>query len=273
MINSSIHLEFQAWLEQTIQNQAIQRPQPHIYQHIANCDHCRGMVILAAQSYPQLFPNPSAYTCDQACDDLPSLIDDEQSQAHQAIQRFPELWWHLLACDACAELYAQLRIALEAERSNTLTAPKIFMSTQQASMPATLATQLLQASDSNYRLTFAREFLNQALQIAPQLSQRRYRSNVDTHEQIKILEDNPDLQIGTVSYHFKVWIKTSIDSWSLVASLEPALAGWLTIQLGAHNYRQKFDYQGISTLNQLPNDQLLSNDGPALTLAIDPLID
>ncbi|MFD3164111.1 hypothetical protein [Herpetosiphon sp. NSE202] len=267
MINSSIHQELQLWLEHVIQEQAIHQPQAQLYQHIATCDHCRGMTILVTQTYPQLFPSPEAWSCDDACDELELFIETERVDAHQAVHEFPAVWWHLLSCEECAALYTSLRIVDHAEALGALATPPLF-SANQPSMPATLAGQLMQAASPTYSITFEREFLNRALQISQQPTMRRYRS--EHAETVKILEDNPQLQLGDVQYHFTVLLKIGQVGWSLVATLEPQFTGWLTVQLGQQQYRQQFDQAGSASLNKLAPDHLLLIDGPDLNITLDP---
>ncbi|XSG77317.1 hypothetical protein ACP8Y2_09950 [Herpetosiphon llansteffanensis] len=269
MINSSIHRELQLWLEHVVQDEAIHLPQAQLYQHIATCDHCRGIMLLVAQTHPQLFPSPAAWSCDDACDELDLFIERERADPHQAVHKFPALWWHLLSCEDCAELYTMLQIVHTAEALGALATPQLF-SANQASMPATLAGHLLQAALPKYSVTFEREFLNRALQISQQPTLRRYRAGRDTHETVKIVEDNPQLQIGDVHYHFTVLLKIGRARWSLVATLEPQFAGWLTVQLGQQHYRQQFDQTGSVSLNNLAPDHLLLIDGPDLSITLEP---
>jgi hypothetical protein len=74
--------------------------------HVASCALCRGgFVTLAAQVVAS--PTISCAACQI---NLAEFIDLEREDDVLAAQTYPGIWWHLLVCLDCAEVYAAVRL-------------------------------------------------------------------------------------------------------------------------------------------------------------------
>ena len=68
--------------------------------HLNRCSTCRGRVRRLLTDLAG--GTVSTQTCDDALDDLPALIDLEQSDGTLAAARLlPTVWWHRLTCTEC----------------------------------------------------------------------------------------------------------------------------------------------------------------------------
>ncbi len=66
---------------------------------------------------------PASIVCSECEHDLDAFIDwEERYDLAAAAQRYPQIWWHVLNCGACAEVYAGVHALLRAEATGKLMA-------------------------------------------------------------------------------------------------------------------------------------------------------
>jgi hypothetical protein len=80
-------------------------PPPDVVMHVASCALCRGALLTLTA---QRVASPSI-SCDTCQADLAQFIDLEREDELRAAQTYPAIWWHLLLCWDCAEVYAAVR--------------------------------------------------------------------------------------------------------------------------------------------------------------------
>lgn len=83
-----------------------------IMDHISGCASCQAALVLVAGSQIGMAESISCNTC---LEDLPAYIDQERASPSQASRLYPSVWWHLLICRGCAEVYGNTLDCLQGE--------------------------------------------------------------------------------------------------------------------------------------------------------------
>src|SRR5438093_847480 len=96
--------EVRSFLQEAIQSKNPALPSPPWIAHIAGCALCRGALALLTAAVVERPAIPDPTNCAVCQEHLASYIDQEaDTGVHAALQAYPQVWWHLWVCPACAE--------------------------------------------------------------------------------------------------------------------------------------------------------------------------
>jgi hypothetical protein len=97
---------------------------PNLVDHAATCATCSAVLATVAGTVLGRSAPPAPIACVDCEHDLDAYIDwEERSGSAAAARRYPQLWWHLLTCSECAEVYAGVHALLGAEATGDLALP------------------------------------------------------------------------------------------------------------------------------------------------------
>lgn len=237
-------------LQQAFRTNQSVGPEPALSAHIAECEVCRGSMLLIMT---ELFGLPIASSetpCDRCLDDLPAFVEREMAgDPREAARAYPHVWLHLWTCAECAETYDLTRLLLVAEQRGKLT----------AFSPARLIRALSPRFLHLLRLT--RQFLNQALPIQAPFAVARGEFEGPT-----ALSEG---DVGAGRY-ITLSVQEQPDrNWIIQVVVTPQIKGWLVLTLGERLLRARFDEQGVATVVNVPAALLTSSNGPDLEVGID----
>jgi hypothetical protein len=237
--------EVRSFLQEAIQSKNPAPPLPPLIPHIAGCMLCRGaLALLTAAVIDRLTP-PGPTTCAVCQEHLAAYIDQEADAGiHAALQAYPQVWWHLWVCRACAETYQFTRTLLDTERVGILEplpTPHPALRAQSQRLPI-------------IRLT--RAFL--ALAFCTQPS--RARGVVEADDSNMVLFDTE-----SSGHRVQMWVVQPTDrAWSITVATTPPIAARFTIALGELHFRARFDAHGVAIISDIPAAALQSTEGPDL---------
>ncbi len=83
--------------------------------HLSECPLCRASILLMFRA-SDMAPAPQSISCDECLEDLPAYIDLKDTDAAEAAQTYPGVWWHLWICPDCSETYSLTRMLLDSHK-------------------------------------------------------------------------------------------------------------------------------------------------------------
>jgi hypothetical protein len=96
------------WLGRNAQSDH-QEPPDELVLHTSACVHCRGVLLTLLLDRVASPPPIDERHCEEVADRLPEFVDYEQIYgSDKAIQAYPDIWWNILVCPDCHELYQAL---------------------------------------------------------------------------------------------------------------------------------------------------------------------
>lgn len=96
--------------------------------HVASCAVCQGAVALVIIVQTGIRPEPMTCRACQAL--LPTFAEITRDDRQEARSTMPSVWWHLLCCAECAEVFQMMQRVLYAERQGPLMSPLTCGSTE-----------------------------------------------------------------------------------------------------------------------------------------------
>ncbi len=205
------------------------------------------LAAVAAELGGALTP-PDELTCDACQDSLDAYIDCERRHGHAvALQRYPQIWWHLWGCVDCAEVYHMTNALLEAQDQHEL-------------MPIPLAPPPAARRLRLPTLNLPRAFLHSV--FGPQLALGTAWGGVD--DGMLVAEEERD------GYHIAVSVQQrGAAHWSIGVAVAPPVAGWAAISFGELRFRAPFDQDGRAMITTVPVELLADRAGPAMLVTIE----
>lgn len=238
------------WAHQVVHDQRFKLfDTDQIFQHVAGCDECRGVLITCSLLEPTLFPIYKPISCADCQSKLAAFVDAAELAPGSEIAIYPEVWWHLLSCQDCADEYVALRAFAMSD------AAAVAAEVVDSQAAARVARRVAQ-------LTLKREFLRTAL--PPFLTARPtvYRGgHVEEH---LLTREN-------VAPGFQAIVgvrQESAEYWSVIISIVPPVAGVVVLKLGDLVQQATLDALGNATVSAVPAAILLTADGPDIEIGI-----
>lgn len=221
-------------------------PPPALSAHVASCRRCRGALVAVLAARYAVPPPTEAPTC-AVMDELPAYLDLERTAgAATAAARFPQVWWHLWICPACAEEARLTRALLAAEEVGLLAAVPVGAAPSPARWPG---------------LSLPRGFLHSA--FAPQVALGAAWGEGD--ELTLIAEEREG------AYRVALYAHTGgSDSWALSVVVYPPVRARAVLRFGDDEFRAPFDWSGTATVAAVPATLLTGRGGPPLEVSIEP---
>lgn len=239
----------QGWLRQRDPSTLHALPPPELVAHVAGCAACRGLLAALAADLLRVPAAPSELQCADCQARLDVYIDCERRHGvAAAIQRYPDIWWHLWTCADCAEVY-QLTHAL-ADAGEQVVIP---ISTAAVPKPHTSRARLP-------KLQLARAFLHSV--FAPQAALGGAWSGGE--DELLFAEE----QLG--EYQIALHVRQRGASWGIGITITPPLAGSVVISFGELHFQAPFDQHGQAVIANIPQELLADRDGPDLLMTIEP---
>lgn len=217
---------------------------PTLLVHIASCAACRGALKLLMAEMTGVPALQLEIDHDSCQEGLAAYIDlEDRTGAEAATRTHPQIAWHLLTCEMCAETYQLTRALLEAERSGTVAPPP----------PLTSANTARRSLFATMRL--ARSFLHQALPIpSPLLGMGRG----DEDSEAVLFET------GVNGYRISLSVARQADTrWSIIVTVHPQIDGWLALSLDGQTQYVPLS-SGTAIVRDIPTSSLAAPVGPDL---------
>lgn len=218
-------------------------PAPELVAHSLTCPACRGLIATAAAAIVERIPpRIDCVACEQ---DLDAFIDvEERAGAPAAARRYPQIWWHLLTCAECADVYAGVHALLHAEATGALSAP-----------PLTPVHEV-------FRL--ARSYLHAAL--APQVA-LGVGWGAEDAQQLAADRIGP-YEVALAAY------PTDDTTVTFLVQIEPPASGTITLRLNPLVVRAAFGADGTALVPDVPIALLAAaTDDVSVDLELDELFD
>jgi hypothetical protein len=245
------------WLRQSEPATLPAHPPSELVAHIASCPACRGLLAAGAADLLGVPAARGDLPCDQCQDVLDEYIDCERRQGVAvAVQRYPDVWWHLWTCLDCAEVYDLTNALVDAEEQVGLPIPAA-VAPEQPAWHARLPTPPL----VGIRLQLPRAFLHSV--FAPQAALGGAWSGGE-HESLFAEEQLEE-------YHIALHVRQRSGTfWAIGIAVTPPLAGWAVLSFGELRFRAPFDQHGQATIAEIPLALLTDRAGPDLLMTIEP---
>ena len=248
-MNDLVCADVRQWLQQAVLPKDLLPLDPALCAHIETCPLCRGALAVLAVEALDLPAAPGEIDCRRCEEDLAAFIEQEAEEGSAAaIRTYPQVWWHLWACEVCAETYRITR-SLLAERPGASVVP---------SMPATLFGQ---ARPRQPVLKLPRSFLHRSL--AGSIPATGTARGIAGFRNVLAEEESAD-------QHLILSVQRQADGeWRVDVSVKPPPVGWLVLMTGATHFRARFDDQGEAVVQDVPFALLTAPDGPDLDVDIE----
>lgn len=239
------------WAHQVVHDQRFKSFDiDQIFQHVAGCDECRGALITCSLLEPALFPMYTPISCADCQSKLAAFVDAAELAPGSEIAIYPEVWWHLISCQDCADEYVALRT---------------FVRTEDAGVAAEEVDSHAAAARAARRIAWLRlprEFLRNAL--PPFLPSRPTVYRGGHIEEHLLAREN-------VAPGFQALVSVRQESpeyWSVIINIIPPLAGVVVLKLGDLVQQATLDASGNAVVSAVPAALLLTADGPDIEVAI-----
>jgi hypothetical protein len=223
------------------------RPQPTLKQaqHLAHCHDCQALRRYLYQMLLAGIDQPTT-SCAACQDDLAAYVDRSLDLgARVAAEAYPDLWWHLWSCPACAEVFTYTAALATAERQHALHAlPLAYVHAPQRRVIGRLAL----APGVVSRILQTRELLGRA-----------YGGEDDL-----VLNE---VESDGYSFHLSLQ-REPAGTWEIRVGVIPPVVGLAVIRVGTTVFQAPFDPVGIAHVTRVPN--ILFRDGqPAINVTIE----
>lgn len=208
---------------------------PTLYLHLAACQQCQAELALLMLTSPGFPPPSQAYECAIDLEAIAAFIDDEMRLGtYQALLDHALIWWHLVRCRGCAELYASIVADLAvaqtadfnpapclADPSLPMFTPNLFLQRYHK-----LGPELTISVGQLYALT--------------QYQQTQFRETEEDQEPSVINEvSDSDLTVeATLVLRKGLWV--------IVLKVEPSITGRAVAAIGEQYFYARFE-QGVAT--------------------------
>jgi len=233
------------WVDAAIRSDDLTPPSQVLSTHVERCAVCQGALLLLIAARTELPPSTSGTPAQHCLDDLPAYIEQELKDVSSAIRAYPHVWWHLLVCRECAEVYRLTHTMIEAERDGQL-APL------PQPRPITFP-DIVQLS---------RDILNHMLRPSPMFGMA---TRGGSRRPIVLAEDD-----NVQGYAITLSIEPQPDgACRVMIKAVPPPAGDMLLTLGEATFRTAFDAHGVAVVAGVPTPLLVDLDGPDLVVGID----
>jgi hypothetical protein len=221
------------------------------YQHISGCRRCQaGLLALIQHLQPQQGQNP-VISCDESLVDLPAYIDLEQLDPAAAATTYPHVWWHLLTCERCVEMYNHTLTLLHHQTPLSL-APRQHILRRQARRVTPLRSLQL----SRTMLVAALPVRSSALAITRGASDDGF----------VLYEDGDDDADET---QLTIAVREQDDGrWQITVTVLPPPAGVLVLASGSARFTAPFDENGIAIIRDVDAAILSDLEAPPLEIMV-----
>jgi hypothetical protein len=221
---------------------------PALAGHIAGCAECQA---LRRSVLDRLLPGAGtpADTC-AACEaDLAAYIDALLDQGSAAAARaYPHVWWHLWACEDCADLFTQTAALAAAERSGAL-----------PPLPAA------RAAAAPARRVLGRLFVSS--QVIEHFFQSRATLGVAYGSETPIILDESEDD----EHSFQLSVRRQQDGgWQVLVSVIPPVAGVAVVTIGETTLQAPFGPLGLAQIDGVPAG-LLSDGSRSISISIEAI--
>ncbi len=232
------------WLRQPVLADQIAPPPADLVAHVSRCAVCRGVLAALVVDLLQTDPESLAMACTACQDDLAAFIDIERSQGSAAaLASYPAVWWHLWTCATCAETYHLTNVLLDAEETGEMTELPLHAPRHPIYEPVYLS----------------RSFLQQAL-----VGQTILGETWGEADMLVLVDEE------RAGYRLCVSIQPdSIDTWTMMVTVTPAIAGAVIVQCGPATYHAVLSAAGEAVLASLPAAVLLNATGPDIVVTFE----
>jgi hypothetical protein len=238
------------WLRQNEPSALPAPPPSELAAHVVGCSACRGLLAAVAAD---LLRVPSARG-DLRCADCQEALDGYIDCARRhgfaaAVQRYPDVWWHLWVCVDCAEVYQLTNALVDAE--------------EQVPMPIPLAVAPeRRAWHARWpRLQLPRAFLHGV--FAPYAALGGAWSGGD--DESLFAEEQLE------GYHIALHVRQrGVKHWGIGIAVTPPLSGWAVLSFGELRFRAPFDQHGQAVITEIPLELLIDRAGPDMLMTIEP---
>jgi hypothetical protein len=225
-------------------------PPPELVAHVAGCSACRGLLAALAANLVRVPAAQADLQCADCQSALDAYIDCERRHGvAAAIQRYPDLWWHLWTCADCAEVYHLTNALVDAEEQVAIPIPITAAPEPQPRLARLLKVQL------------ARAFLHGV--FAPQAALGAAWSGGED-ESLFAEEQLEDYHIA-----LHVWQRGAI-YWGIGITVTPPLTGWAVLSFGELRFSAPFDQHGRAVITEIPHGLLTDRAGPDMLMTIEP---
>lgn len=120
-INTCTYL--QSWLLNKLPYEPSTQEKQDLQAHLMDCAECQRFLYSIASEIIQI-PEVPEVDCDVCSEHLAAFIDLVELNAYQALQKYPAIWWHIVSCPMCAEVYTLTTELVEAEAHNQIVIPR-----------------------------------------------------------------------------------------------------------------------------------------------------
>jgi hypothetical protein len=233
------------WIDAAARSGDPTPPSQVLSTHVERCAICQGALLLLIAAGAELPPPTSRPLYQQCLDDLPAYIEQELEAVSSAIRAYPHVWWHLLICRDCAEVYRLTHAMIEAERDGQL-----------APVP-----QLRRITLRNV-LRLTRDIINRALIPSPMFGMA---PRGGLRRPIVLAEED-----NAQGYAITLSIEPQPDgACRVLIRAVPPPVGDMLLTLGDATFRTAFDAHGVAVVAGVPTPLLVDPDGPDLVVGID----
>ena len=259
------------WLRQN-EPSALPAPPPfELAAHVAGCPACRGLLAAVAANLLRVPSARGDLRCDECQAALDGYIDCERRHGvAAAVQRYPDVWWHLWVCEDCAEVYQLTNALVDAEEQVALPIPLAQAPAPRAwharlptppfpSTPPLSASGFLRAG-VGIRLQLPRAFLHAV--FAPHAALGGSWSGGDDNS----LFAEEQLE----GYHIALHVRQrGAKHWGIGIAVTPPLSGWAVLSFGELRFRAPFDQHGQALIAGIPLELLKDRAGPDMLMTIE----
>ncbi len=260
--SSQILQQMKEWL----QSENVSHPDIALCNLIAEDPTSRGaLLVLASELFgvapPSVFPD-----CDDCSEDIAAYTETVHEAGIQAaIQRYPEVWWHLWTCRTCAEIYRLTDALVTAEAHGELG----FGAALEQLGPTSSNESTQDSSGSVFFrwgtqiCSLTRAFLNHALAPLTQPRLAVCRSVGDAGESI-ILDDVTD-----AGYQMQLSVTPQeAEHWLITITLTPPPVGQVVLRFDHVSFRAPLE--GGQAVVSVPQSLLTDAGGPSLSIGLEP---
>jgi len=187
---------------------------------------------------------------------LDTYIEYEREHGELAALRHdPVLWWHLLLCEECSEVYEITNTLLQAQEANEL--PPL-----PRRSPAPLPTRTPRVPLHLPVIELSRVFLHSVFGM------QRLLGNAwgDADDEMVVAEEEQ------ANHQISISMQQHASTWTIKVLIVPPISGTAVITIGEHRFTAPFDAQGQAQICSMPDALLADQVGPPMQVSIEEYV-
>jgi hypothetical protein len=254
-------------MKEWVQSENVGRPDPELCNLIAEDPTSRGALLVLASELFGVGPASESLDCEDCNEDIPAYIETVHTLGiRAAVQRYPDVWWHLWTCSACAEVYRLTDEIVTDEEQGVF---RFGAALEQ--IGATSSSDPTQDSPGSVLFqwgtqicSLTRTFLNYALSplVQPRLSVCR---SVGDEEESIIFDD----ETTNADYQLQLSVTPRQEEhWLIKVTLTPPPVGNVVLRFDHMVFRAPLE-RGRADV-QIPQSLLTDTGGPPLSIGLEP---